>query len=392
MLQKEKLLQVISILNELNIDMWLTLGRETEMNNDPVLPLISCIDYTAITGIAVTKTGKTIALVGHSDAEGTKQTGLYDEVIGYDTSFEKEITKILARVHPSQTALNFSVDDVAADGLSHGMFLYFSKILQSYGYSGEIISSSEVIGRLRGRKTSEEKNRIIKAVKTTEKIFEEAKDFIKVGITEKEIFDLFKERMRHYDVTPSWEASQCPGIRVGPLTAVGHCSPSDIRVNKGDVISIDFGITEDEYCSDLQRVYYVLKEGETMSCSEVQRAFETLQEAVRRAAAFMKPGVTGSEVDAVARAYVVSQGYPQWNYALGHQVGRFAHDGGCILAPNWERYDFKQVNTPIEEGNVFTLEPGIPTSRGYVTQEDMVYVTKDGVEFLSTPQKEIFLI
>jgi hypothetical protein len=55
MVQKEKLIQAVSILNELNIDMWLTLGRETSMNNDPVLPLISTIDYTAIVGLIISR-------------------------------------------------------------------------------------------------------------------------------------------------------------------------------------------------------------------------------------------------------------------------------------------------------------------------------------------------
>jgi Xaa-Pro aminopeptidase len=161
---------------------------------------------------------------------------------------------------------------------------------------------------------------------------------------------------------------------------------------KGDVMNIDFGVTANGYCSDLQRIYYVLDDGETEACAEVRAAFETLQESVRRAAAFIRPGVNGIEVDAVARDHFTARGYPGWNYALGHQVGTFAHDGGTILAPRWERYRPELVESPIEEGNVFTLEPGIATSRGYVGQEDMVLVTAKGGRLLSTPQEKIFLV
>lgn len=392
MIQKEKLAQAISILNELDIDMWLTIGRETSMNNDPILPLISDIDYTATAGLIITKSGHTIALVGHNDAEGSRQTCLYDKTIGYDSSFEKEITKLIEQFSPKQIALNYSINDVAADGLSHGLYLFITDVLQSCKYSGEIISSSEIIGKLRGSKTQSEKERIIKAIVTAEKIFEDARGFIKAGKTEIDIFNYFKDRLKYYNVEASWLPSQCPGVMVGPFSVPGHNGPTEIAARKGDVMDIDFGVLENEYCSDLQRTYYVLEDGETKACDEVQKAFDTLQEAVRRAGAFIRPGVTGAEVDAVAREYVVSQGYPEWNYALGHQVGRLAHDGGSILAPKWERYNSREINQPIEEGNVFTLEPGIATSRGYVGQEDMVYVTNEGGVLISNPQKEIFLV
>jgi Xaa-Pro aminopeptidase len=157
-------------------------------------------------------------------------------------------------------------------------------------------------------------------------------------------------------------------------------------------MDIDFGVSQNGYCSDLQRTYYILKDDETCACGEVQRAFDTLKEAIRRTVEFMKPGATGEEADAVARNYVVSQGFPSWNYALGHQVGRMAHDGGMILAPKWNRYNKSLVEQPMEAGMVFTLEPGIATSRGYVGIEEMVYITETGTEFLSTPQQEIYLV
>jgi Xaa-Pro aminopeptidase len=389
---KEKLEQAGKILKEQNIDIWLTLVRETIMNNDPILPFISKVDFTALSGIMVMKNGKTVVLAGNNDAEGIKQTQLYDDVITYSGNFKEALSEQLDLNKVTSLAVNYSIEDVASDGLSHGLFLLLQDAVNSTNSKPEIVSAAPIISKLRGNKTTAEKQLIIEAINTAEVIFQDARNFIKEGVTEKEIHQFFTDRMKYFEVQPSWQASQCPGVMLGPKSVPGHNSPTEITACKGDVMDIDFGVLQNGYCSDLQRTYYVLEDNENCACEEVQKAFDTLKEAVRRAAEYMKPGVTGEEADAVARDYVVSQGYPSWNYALGHQVGRMAHDGGMILAPKWNRYSSRQVELPMEAGMVFTLEPGIATSRGYVGIEEMVYITDEGAEFLSSPQQEIYLL
>lgn len=389
---KEKLEQAGKMLNELNIDVWLTLVRETAMNNDPILPFISKVEFTALTGIMVMKSGKTTVLAGNNDAEGINQTQLYDQVTTYNGNFKNALKEFLEQNKVTRLAVNFSTQDVASDGLSHGLFLILQEIVNSTNTKPEIISAEPIISKLRGLKTAAEKKLIIEAINTAEQIFDDAKLFIKEGVTEQGIHQFFTERMKYYGVIPSWQASQCPGVMVGPKSVPGHNAPTEITACKGDVMDIDFGVLKDGYCSDLQRTYYILNDNEDRACEEVQKAFDTLKEAIRRAANYMRPGVTGEEADAAARNYVISQGYPSWNYALGHQVGRMAHDGGMILAPKWDRYSSRQVELPMEAGMVFTLEPGIATSRGYVGIEEMVYITEAGAEFLSSPQQEIYLL
>ncbi|MDF2533455.1 MAG: Xaa-Pro aminopeptidase [Clostridia bacterium] len=389
---KEKLEQAGKILKEQNIDIWLTLVRETIMNNDPILPFISKVDFTALSGIMVMKSGKTVVLAGNNDAEGIKQTQLYDDVITYSGNFKEALSEQLDLNKVTSLAVNYSIEDVASDGLSHGLFLLLQDVVNSTNSKPEIVSAAPIISKLRGNKTTTEKQLIIEAINTAEVIFQDARHYIKEGVTEQKIHQFFTDRMKHYDVKPSWQASQCPGVMLGPKSVPGHNSPTEITACKGDVMDIDFGVLQNGYCSDLQRTYYVLQDNENCACEEVQKAFDTLKEAVRRAAEYMKPGVTGEEADAVARDYVMSQGYQSWNYALGHQVGRMAHDGGMILAPKWNRYSSRQVELPMEAGMVFTLEPGIATSRGYVGIEEMVYITDEGAEFLSSPQQEIYLL
>ena len=78
--------------------------------------------------------------------------------------------------------------------------------------------------------------------------------------------------------------------------------------------------------------------------------------------------------------------------AHGPQLGRSAHDGGTVLAPKWDRYGAAPLGI-VEEGNVFTLEYGTPVpGRGYIGLEEDVVVTADGIEWLSTPQRELWLV
>src|SRR5690606_9406329 len=141
--------------------------------------------------------------------------------------------------------------------------------------------------------------------------------------------------------------------------------------------------------SDLQRMWYVLDEGETEAPEDVQRAFDVVLGAIRAGEAVLRPGVPGWQVDRAARDYIVSQGYPEYQHALGHLLGRSAHDGATVLGPRWERYA-GICELPVEVGNVFTLELHVPVpGHGIMSLEEDVLVTEDGVEYLSRPQTEL---
>jgi Xaa-Pro aminopeptidase len=106
----------------------------------------------------------------------------------------------------------------------------------------------------------------------------------------------------------------------------------------------------------------------------------------------IKPGVVGNDIDTIARTFIVEAGYEEFPHALGHQVGRYSHDGTALLAPAWEKYAQKPFRK-LETGMVFTIEPRLTVpNRGTATIEEMVLVTANGAEWLSTPQKELILI
>jgi Xaa-Pro aminopeptidase len=155
---------------------------------------------------------------------------------------------------------------------------------------------------------------------------------------------------------------------------------------------MDFGLRVDGYCSDLQRTFYVMDDGETTAPPDVQHGFDTIRRSVEESRKAMKPGVPGKDVDKVAREVLAAGGFSEFPHALGHQVGRFAHDGTALLGPTWEKYG-RKPHQKLEEGMVFTIEPRLTVpGKGVVTIEEMVVVESDGARYLSHPQEALILL
>jgi Xaa-Pro aminopeptidase len=102
--------------------------------------------------------------------------------------------------------------------------------------------------------------------------------------------------------------------------------------------------------------------------------------------------VEGWEVDEAARRTLVEAGYPEYQHAFGHHVGRAVHDGSTVLGPRWERYGHTPYGL-IEAGNVFAIELGVSVpDYGLVGLEENVQVTDKGAKWLSDPQTEVWVV
>lgn len=396
----EKVGQAIGILRETGIDAWLTFVRETSAQVDPVLPLIlgpetpsasSGQSLTWQSALLLTADGQRIAIVGRYEADAVRRGGVYETVIPYDESLRPALLETLARLDPQQIAINTSVNDVYADGLTHGMYQILTGYLADTPYAGRLVSAEGIIAALRSRKTLAEVARIRAAVETTRRIYEAAFAFIRPGLVEREVGAFMHRQMAELGVTAAWDYDGCPAVNSGPDSAVGHGAPGDIVLAPGHIVHMDFGVRQDGYCSDIQRVVYLLRPGEAEPPESVRRGFATVRAAVEAAVAAMRPGVTGLAVDAAARGTVTAAGYPEYKYATGHGLGRNAHDGGPLLGPLWERYG----DTPrrrLEAGHVYTVEPGLAVpGYGYIGLEEDVLVTEDGAIYLGEPQREMWV-
>ena len=336
--------------------------------------------------------GGTHAIVGRYDKRMVEETGAYAEVEGYVEGIKEPLLRYLKELDPPAIAINYSQDSEICDGLTHGMYLTLRAYLGEIGYEGRLVSAEGLLSALRQRKAPGELAHIKEAIRVTEAIFARMATQLAPGRTERDVADFVHAEVARERVDYAWEPSTCPAIFTGPDTAEAHYGPTGRPIEPGHVVNMDFGVKVEGYCADLQRTFYVKRKGERDAPPEVQRGFATIVRSIEEARRSMRPGVTGLEVDAVARTIVVNAGYEAFPHALGHQVGRFSHDGTALLGPAWEKYGRKPF-LPLEEGMVFTLEPRLTVpGRGIATVEEMVVVTAAGAEFLSTPQRELVVV
>ncbi len=389
---KEKIDQAKALLAEFGVDCWITFVRESQINGDPVLAFLVGSDVTWHSAFIVTQSGRTRAIVGRYDKRTVEELGAYDQVVGFVEGIKEPLQSFLGEVNPARIALNFSEGSEICDGLTHGMYLTLESLLGQIGMADRIVSAERIVSALRERKSASELGYIRQAIRHTQEIFDLAATFISPGKTERQIAEFMLEQVQKRGLVTAWNPVTCPSVFTGPETAEAHYSPTGRPVERGQVLNMDFGVKVGGYCSDMQRTFYIMEQGRARVPDEVQRGLNTIVEAVERSRQAMIPGVRGVDVDTVAREVLASVGYEGFPHGLGHQVGRYPHDGTALLGPAWEKYAQKPFQR-LEPNMVFTLEPRLTVpGRGVVTIEEMVVVTDQGAEYLSVPQKELIVI
>lgn len=389
---REKIDQAYSILEELDIDCWLTFIRETTVTPDPIQPYVIGADVTWESAFILTASGQSIAIVGSLDAGELQEQGNFSQIITYLKGIRQPLLEALLQLNPNKIALNYSDSIPSADGLTYGMRQKLDSYFHETDLADRIVSAEPIITRLRGRKTAAELASMKQAIAETLDIFAVAAKVIKPGKTEQDIAGIVQAEMDDAGLEPAWSRAMCPAVFTGPDTAGAHAAPTAREIKAGHILNMDFGVKVNGYCADLQRSWYIRHEGEETAPDEVLNGFKTLIDAITIAAEAIRPGVIGKDIDAMVRAHLTKNGYEPYPHGLGHQLGRVAHDGGALLGPDWERYG----NTPfipLEAGQVFTIEPRLTVDgHGVVTIEEEVLITESGIEFLSPRQLDIWLL
>lgn len=400
----EKTDQAAEILRESdeNVDLWLTFARETGDAPEPVLPLVLGYDVVWPSIIAITPDGRTEAILGRYDAPEAESMGVH-EVRTYDESIEEPALDLLADIDPERIAVNYSVDDVTADGLSHGMYLRLQELLAGTPYADRLVSAEDVVARLRGVKSPTEAERVRVAAATTTELLDGMAAAWGPDWTEADVAEWLSSRVEERGLGYAWSPAACPTVHAGADAEVGHTTPGDRTLPPGEALHVDFGVKVDGYAADVQRMFY--RRGDDADGSgdaadatppdDLQRAFADVRAALEAGRERLAPGVAGHEVDAAARESLTGAGHPEFKHAFGHTVGRNAHDGGTLLGPRWDRYGAAPERR-VRAGEFYAIECGVPTDYGYVGLEEMVFVGESGqgdgngdVEYVTGPQREL---
>lgn len=227
----------------------------------------------------------------------------------------------------------------------------------------------DLVAELRRIKDGRELACLRTAVRRAEGAFLELRKHIKPGITERELGLRLEYLMRENGARRSAFDIIVASGRNG---AMPHASVTNRRIKKGDLVTIDFGAEADGYFSDITRTICIGPP------SPRQREIHDLVYRAQQAAIEQaRPGVPCSSVDEAARSLISKAGHgKQFGHAAGHGIGLMVHEGPTLSRLSKDR---------VEEGMVFTVEPGIYIPGwGGVRIEDMVVATRGGVRLLTS--------
>lgn len=385
-LGREKVLQALKLLAPDNL--WIFLTRE---GSDPATRLIFDAGVSGNAAFMLMPDQGALALVANYDQGHVERLGIFDDIRAYDRSFTDMLAAWLNELAPRHVLLNYSETDHLCDGLTHGQYLRFTKLLHSTLPDTDIASSETILARVRARKTPEELGRITEAVGGSITLYDQLLPRLRVGQSEREIQCLMLELAQDLGY----------GVHLGdyggPLVCINrvglaHRAPGNDCVEEGDLLILDHGLECRGYYSDLARTIYFRRANESEAPAEEMHAFQSAYDAITAAFEQLQPGKEGWEIDWAARECHLQNGYPEISHATGHQIGRHVHDGGAILGPRWERYG-QAPYIQLEVGNVFTLEPTILQSpRPSMLVEENVVLTEEGATWLSQRQTHLWVV
>jgi len=242
------------------------------------------------------------------------------------------------------------------------------------------IVSENYSQRARIKKSLDEVELIRKSISLNALAFEKFEEFIRVqgiGLDERR---LHFEAKRILSSEGDYDLSFDPIVAIEKNGAKPHALPCGDVLKNGDMLLFDAGIKYNRYCSDRTRTFEVggeskVSKDQVLSNKKRQKVYDTVLKAQESAINSIKPGMKASEIDRVARSVICEAGYGDFfNHSTGHGIGLDIHELPRIS---------QRSKDVIEEGMVFTVEPGIylPGDFG-VRIEDVVVVRGNGAEIL----------
>ncbi|MEG1923687.1 MAG: Xaa-Pro peptidase family protein [Clostridia bacterium] len=241
----------------------------------------------------------------------------------------------------------------------------------------ELKAIGDEINLVKQIKTEEELGYIMKAQAVTDKVFKHMVSFIKPEMTE---IDLAVELECQIRKNGGDGLAFDTIIASGENSSKPHAHPTAKKIKVGDPITMDFGARYNGYCSDMTRTIFVGK-----ISPQMKNIYNIVLKAQLNAIAGMKPGLTGKQMDSMAREIIVANGFgDNYQHGTGHSLGLDIHE-----AP----YMNTICETVFEPNMMVTIEPGIYVSGlGGVRIEDMAIFTQDGIKNLTNSSKEIIII
>jgi Xaa-Pro aminopeptidase len=326
--------------------------------------------FAGTNGLAVVGAGADGARVFVTDFRYVERAA--DEVQGFDQRRGgRDLFDSVGQALPAERPLRLGFDDAHLPVRRH------RELGAAVGDDIELAPAGGMVEDLRRVKDPGELKRIRAAAALADDAFNALLGRGLTGRTERAVALDLEDEMRHRGaIAPSFPSI----VAGGPHGALPHAEPRDVEIEAGTLVVIDFGALVDGYCSDCTRTVATgeLDAEATEVYALVQRAQQAGLDAVRA-------GPSGREVDAAAREVIEEAGHgEEFGHGLGHGVGLEVHE-----APRLAKSD----DSALQAGNVVTVEPGVYLSGRFgVRIEDLVVVTEDGTEVLSSVDKGLITV
>ena len=232
----------------------------------------------------------------------------------------------------------------------------------------DFVPVAELLVEAVAAKTDAEVQAVRQSQALTCQVFEAIVPMLRPGVTEQEVgAQIVFEHLRRGVSAMSFE----PIVASGPNGALPHARPGDRALQSGDLVVIDMGGYLDGYSADLSRTVAIGEPGD-----EARSAYRAVQQAQRAAIAAARAGMTGRELDAVARDVLADAGLADaFSHSLGHGVGLDVHE--------WPRLS-QQVEHVLPAGATVTIEPGVYLEGRFgIRIEDVIVLREGGAENLT---------
>jgi Xaa-Pro aminopeptidase len=272
--------------------------------------------------------------------------------------------------------LDLKLKNIGFESLSI-TFSFHRSLVEKLTNEGKLIPLEDELKNLRAVKDAQEMALIQRTIDISSKAFLHILETLKEGIFEREV----ALEMEFFMKNNGAEAISFDLIIAsGERSALPHGKAAVKRIEKGDLVLIDFGSGFEGYHSDQTR---------TVVCgqpsAEQKKVYQVVKDAHDKAIEKVSQGIPIQEVDAAARDHIRDQGYGEYfGHGTGHGIGLAVHEDPVVNSEN---------KGPLQEGMVFTIEPGIYIPEwGGVRIEDMIRVTSQGAEVLTYLPRELRVI
>ncbi|MDH3270761.1 MAG: M24 family metallopeptidase [Gemmatimonadota bacterium] len=329
-----------------------------------------------------------------------EECGVYDYFGGAG-----ELQAYVAERDPDRIGVNIAASIGGADGLSHTSYLHLQQVLGAYG--DRLVSAERFVSDFRSTRTAIELATFAEAGEMSREIAERAfsNEVITPGVTTLEDVAWW---MSDQQLQRGLESSfDMPSVYITGPGGI-EATSSDRIIQRGDLLMLDWGVGFLDFYTDMKRIAYVLREGETEPPAGVRHAFERAKQVRDVMKATIAPAPTAAE--ALERTWdaIVAEGFNRIDFnaptadplvtdvVLGpHSVGNWGHGLGPSLAffnPTRMTYELRPGTLISVELFAYTANPEWGGAKIRIPLEDDAVVTERGVEWLYPVNERILVI